>query len=54
MLVCMTCARPIVFAKGGWCHREDSGCASLVIAWLPHLEDDSEEAAPPSRNPDAP
>ncbi|MEX2322725.1 MAG: hypothetical protein WEA29_02990 [Acidimicrobiia bacterium] len=49
----MTCARLIVFAEGGWSHREDSECANLVIAWPPHLEDEPEEAAMPSADPNA-
>jgi hypothetical protein len=45
MLVCMNCARPIVFSDLGWAHRDDSPeCPGLIVAWPPP-GDDNEDAA---------
>jgi len=45
VLVCVKCARVIVFELEGWIHREESGnCPTLVVAWPPP-EVEGEEAA---------
>ena len=36
MLVCINCARPVVFADSGWIHRQEStDCGRPAIAWPP-------------------
>lgn len=49
MLICMSCARPIVFGPQGWAHREPGTCTSLSVAWPPPVTgdeaNDDEDAA---------
>lgn len=45
VLVCMNCARPIVFGPNGWVHRDEpSDCVGILVAWPPPGEDDHHDA----------
>jgi len=43
VLVCINCARVVVFGPQGWIHRDGSpDCPSLVVAWPPPITDDQQ------------
>jgi hypothetical protein len=43
VLVCINCARPVVFSDSGWIHRQESSdCGRPAIAWPPALAEDEE------------
>lgn len=49
VLVCINCARVVVFEQDGWTHRDEgSTCASLEVAWPPPSDDEDPEEFPES------